>query len=172
MKPFNQRVLGILFLSAFMFLGFSTSSVAAQTKSAPPPTTSSQPAEPAVKAKVKQGETKSNCDVTVAVKPTSGGTATINPGDASGKCDSTNSTVDTTGTFDGTISGLDPGDTVNLGASSTATVTGTGGTVNMKTNSTGTFTNTGTAPMTVNTGGGNYTTVPGGATNVVVHTGS
>ena len=116
---------------------------------------------------VKPGESHENEDgVNVENSMKSGGDAKVNP-----KKGNKNSatTVTTKSRFDGTISGLDSNDTVNMGSSNTGEVKGDGGRVNLSGGCRVTVTNTSTALnpkiMTVSLPSGATATVaPGSST--------
>jgi hypothetical protein len=111
---------------------------------------------------VKPGFCGGNGDVKAENEDESGGTATITPG--KGASDETDSSVSTTSQFKGTISGIESGDTVKLGHSANATVTGEGGTVDIRASSSVTVINTGSgSAITVTLPGGTTATVPGGS---------
>lgn len=116
--------------------------------------------------KVKPGECHENSDgVTVCNDKDSSGNAKVNPKSGT----SGSETTVTTGTgFEGSIDGIDSNDTVDLGSSNDATVSGNGGTVNTGGGSTTTVTNgTGGGDMTVNTPSGSTVTVPPGSSATV-----
>lgn len=122
------------------------------------------------KHKVKPGESYTNNDgVTVDNDDASGGNATIDPANGSGN---SSTQVNTKTSFEGDISGLDSNDTVNLGSSNTANVSGTGGTVNVSGGSAISVSNTSVAGggnMTVNLPSGSSITV-GPGSNITVNT--
>ncbi|MBM3273320.1 hypothetical protein FJY94_08820 [Candidatus Kaiserbacteria bacterium] len=166
MKSLKFWALGALFLAALVLISPDTSAFTDRSSADP----GAVPGAVAPKSKkVKPGDPpKGNCDVTVTQGAGSGGTATITPAegnpDSTGNCDQTPTTVDTTGTFVGTIDGVDANDSVDIGQSSTATVNCAGGTVSIGKNSAVTVTNTGTKPATVNLPGGGSATVASGST--------
>jgi hypothetical protein len=136
------------FLGAFALLVVSIIFATANSISAQTAVSVGQPTAMAVNSKIESspvlkvgpGQTGSNCDVTVKnTSGSGGGSATIDPKDANPNCDSTNSTVTTKSNFDGDVTGIEDGDTVNIGANNGSVadpvdVSGTGGTVNIGNN--------------------------------------
>lgn len=119
------------------------------------------------KKKVKPGESHKNEDgVELTNDEDSGGNATIDPehGD-----DRSSTTVDTKTGFEGTVTGVDANDVVDLGSSNTASVSGTGGTVVMSGGSNVTVTNT--TPAETANAGAITIDMPSG-TKLTVHPGS
>jgi len=113
------------------------------------------------KKKVKPGQNHCNTDgVCVTNNQESSGDATVDPEVGSGISETT---VTTQSGFEGTITGIDANDTVNLGPSNNGSVSGAGGTVNTGSSSTLTISNgTGGGNMTVNLVGGSEITIPPG----------
>jgi len=115
---------------------------------------------------VKPGEDEGNGDVSVDNNSNnSGENARITPPGTSNP-DSTSSAVNTDTGFEGVVSGIESGDTVELGSANTATVTCVGGSVVMGGGSTVTIHNNGTAgakatPIVVTTQGVTVQVPPG-----------
>ena len=121
--------LSLFLLSAFAALApAQTSGGAASTPSAAPAQGQHRPSTTGG-VKVKAGESHTNGDdLTVSTNKGSKGKATVYPKDGDHR---SQSTVNTSTGWAGEISGLDGNDTVNLGSSSDATISGDGGAVVM-----------------------------------------
>jgi len=156
MKPYSL-IFGLLALVCLFAAAPPTlaSPLAAFELATDPGTTTLKPGDPA----------HTNEDGVTAENPSgSGGNVTINPtkGDKNSK-----TTVKTKTNAEFSVSGLDENDTVDMGSSNAATISGKGGTVNMKGNSTATVTNTADKngkDITVNTPNGGTVTVKPGCT--------
>lgn len=110
---------------------------------------------------VNPGNCHDNGDVKVCNNADSGGKATIDPKTANGG-DAESTEVVTKTNFKGSVEGIETGDTVDVGSSNTASISGTGGNVHAQGGSTIAVTNT-SAP-----GGSSINcTLPGGSTVVV-----
>lgn len=114
--------------------------------------------------KVKPGEETTNRDgVTVANDKESSGDATIDPKGGCGKEGSKTKVKTKTG-FEGSISGLDGNDSVDMSSGADATVSGSGGDVTISNNSEVTVTNAaGGGNMTVHMPSGSEVTIPPGS---------
>ena len=89
--------------------------------------------------KVKPGDDPyNNGDVTVTNKADSDGDARVTPDEGN---DKSSSTVTTESGFKGSVSGVEKGDTVNLGNNNAASVSTAGGTVGIGSNYSGTISN-------------------------------
>ncbi len=167
-----------------LVLGLQSFAVAGDTKTTPPGPSVAESPQPITqskvtpkveipfqsgkkgKAMVKPGMSHDNGDVVVMNDMNSEGDITVDP--KTGNANSSTQ-VDFRSDVTGSVTGVDPNDTVNLPSNSTATVTGSGGTVNVSgTGVNATVTNDGTSTsITVKGPGGMTVTIPPGSTAIV-----